>query len=141
MAATRSSLPKSPFFKLVAAGEGIWAAVATDFTAAVGNSAIVDLGGRWLVVDTFMSARAATDLHEVVRSLASMVAKWWSLVVKWGSCWWSRWWSRPATIASSSQAAGFGSCTATVRVRIRGSVVPLSRRPGKGAVQGWTAAN
>ena len=47
MAASRSSLPTSPFFKLVAAGEGIWAAVATDFTAAVGNSAVVDLGGRW----------------------------------------------------------------------------------------------
>jgi glyoxylase-like metal-dependent hydrolase (beta-lactamase superfamily II) len=76
MAATRSSLPKSPFFKLVAAGEGIWAAVATDFTAAVGNSAIVDLGGRWLVVDTFMSARAATDLHEVVRSLAGDQPLW-----------------------------------------------------------------
>jgi glyoxylase-like metal-dependent hydrolase (beta-lactamase superfamily II) len=76
MAATRSSLPKSPFFKLVAAGEGIWAAVATDFTAAVGNSAIVDLGGRWLVVDTFMSARAATDLHEVVRSLAGDEPLW-----------------------------------------------------------------
>ena len=76
MAATRSSLPKSPFFKLVAAGEGIWAAVATDFTAAVGNSAIVDLGGRWLVVDTFMSARAATDLHEAVRSLAGDEPLW-----------------------------------------------------------------
>ena len=76
MAATRSSLPKSPFFKLVAAGEGIWAAVATDFTAAVGNSAIVDLGDRWLVVDTFMSARAATDLHEVVRSLAGDEPLW-----------------------------------------------------------------
>lgn len=46
IAATRSKPPESPFFKLVAAGEGIWAAVATDFTAAVGNSAIVDLGGR-----------------------------------------------------------------------------------------------
>ncbi|MGD0863414.1 MAG: MBL fold metallo-hydrolase [Candidatus Limnocylindrales bacterium] len=76
MAATRSSLPKSPFFKLVGAGEGIWAAVATDFTAAVGNSAIVDLGGRWLVVDTFMSARAATDLHKVVRSLAGDEPLW-----------------------------------------------------------------
>jgi len=76
MAATRSSLPESPFFKLVAAGDGIWAAVATDFAAAVGNSAIVDLGGRWLVVDTFMSARAATDLHEVVRSLAGDEPLW-----------------------------------------------------------------
>ena len=76
MAAPRSSLPTSPFFKLVAAGEGIWAAVATDFTAAVGNSAVVDLGGRWLVVDTFMSARAATDLHEVVRRLAGDEPLW-----------------------------------------------------------------
>ncbi len=76
MAATRSSVPESPFFKLVAAGEGIWAATATDFTAAVGNSAIVDLGGRWLVVDTFMSARAATDLHQVVRSLAGDEPLW-----------------------------------------------------------------
>lgn len=76
MAASRSSLPMSPFFKLVAAGEGIWAAVATDFTAAVGNSAIVDLGGRWLVVDTFMSARAATDLHEAVRRLAGDEPLW-----------------------------------------------------------------
>lgn len=76
MAAVRSSLPESPFFKLVAAGDGIWAAVATDFVAAVGNSAIVDLGGRWLVVDTFMSARAAADLREVVRSLAGDQPLW-----------------------------------------------------------------
>ena len=76
MAASRLSLPTSPFFKLIAAGEGIWAAVATDFTAAVGNSAIVDLGGRWLVVDTFMSACAATDLHEVVRRLAGDEPLW-----------------------------------------------------------------
>jgi cyclase len=76
MTAARSSLPTSPFFKLVAAGEGIWAAVATDFTAAVGNSAIVDLGGRWLVADTFMSAHAATDLHEIVRHLAGGEPLW-----------------------------------------------------------------
>jgi len=76
MAAIRSRPPESPFFKLVAVREGIWAALATDFTAAVGNSSIVDLGGRWLVVDTFMSARAATDLHEVVRSLAGDEPLW-----------------------------------------------------------------
>ena len=76
MAGIRSSPPESPFFKLVAIGEGIWAAVAMDFAAAVGNSALVDLGGRWLVVDTFMSARAARDLHEVVRILAGGEPLW-----------------------------------------------------------------
>lgn len=70
------SLPDSQFFKLVATGEGIWAATATDFIAAVGNAGIVDLGGRWLVVDTFISARAAADLRAAVRTLAGDEPLW-----------------------------------------------------------------
>ena len=76
MAPTRTNPPASPFFRLVEAGDGIWAATAIDFSAAVGNSAVVDLGGRWLVIDTFISARAATDLRGVVRALAADEPVW-----------------------------------------------------------------
>lgn len=76
MAASSSGPPDSQFFKLVACGDGIWAATAADFTAAVGNAAIVDLGGRWLVVDTFITARAARELRAAVRALAGEEPLW-----------------------------------------------------------------
>ena len=75
MAETTSASP-SGFFKLVEAGDRIWAAIATDWTNTVGNASIVDLGGRVLVVDTFMSARAAAELREAARRLTGLEADW-----------------------------------------------------------------
>jgi cyclase len=76
MSPARSKPPKSPYFRLAEAGDGIWAATAADFVAAVGNSAVVDLGGRWLVADTFISARAATDLRAAVEAMAGDEPVW-----------------------------------------------------------------
>jgi cyclase len=70
--------PSSPsgLFKLVEAGDRVWAAIATDWTDAVGNASIVDLGGRVLVVDTFISARAGAELREAARRLTGAEAAW-----------------------------------------------------------------
>ena len=67
---------QSGLFKLVEAGDRIWAAIATDWTDTVGNASIVDLGGRVLVVDTFMSARAAAELREAARRLTGLEPEW-----------------------------------------------------------------
>ncbi len=70
--------PASPsgLFKLVEAGDRVWAAIATDWTDAVGNASIVDLGGRALVVDTFISARAGAELREAARRLTGAEEAW-----------------------------------------------------------------
>ncbi len=70
------ALPKSDYFELAEVGEGIWAAIARDWDWTVGNAAIVDLGGRVLVVDTFISARAATELREAARRLTGRETAW-----------------------------------------------------------------
>jgi cyclase len=72
----RSASTGSEYFELVEAGDGVWAAVAKDWTYAVGNASIVDLGGRALVVDTFMSARAGADLRTAARRLTGLEAGW-----------------------------------------------------------------
>jgi glyoxylase-like metal-dependent hydrolase (beta-lactamase superfamily II) len=71
-----SKLPTSDYYRLAEAGTGIWAAIATDWVAALGNAAIVDLGGRVLIVDTFNSTRAAADLKEAARRLTGIEAAW-----------------------------------------------------------------
>jgi cyclase len=71
-----SGLPRSEYFKVVEAGDRIWAAIATDWVNTVGNATIVDLGGRVLVVDTFISARAAVGLREAARRLTGAEAAW-----------------------------------------------------------------
>jgi glyoxylase-like metal-dependent hydrolase (beta-lactamase superfamily II) len=42
----------------------------------VGNASIVDLGGRVLVVDTFISARAGAELRKAARRLTGAEAAW-----------------------------------------------------------------
>jgi cyclase len=66
----------SGYFKLVEAADRVWAAVATDLPATVGNAAIVDLGGRTLVVDTFITSRAAAELREAARRLTGHETAW-----------------------------------------------------------------
>ena len=56
------------FFELVELAPGVYAAVSDIEGAAVGNAAIIDLGDKTLVIDSFMTAQAARELRsEVVR--------------------------------------------------------------------------
>lgn len=56
-------------FALREVAAGVWEAQA-DFTGlAIGNAAIVDAGGKTIVVDTFMSDTAATELRSVAEEL------------------------------------------------------------------------
>lgn len=69
-----SSSP-SGLFKLVEAGDRVWAAVSLG-EETVGNASIVDLGGRALVVDTFITARAAVELRAAAKRLTGLEAAW-----------------------------------------------------------------
>ena len=60
-------------FELEPVGEGVWASVAVPGRGAVGNAAIVDLGGAALVVDTHFAPGAARDLREAAEELAGPV--------------------------------------------------------------------
>jgi cyclase len=71
-----SSTSPSELFKLVEAGDRVWAAVATDWEETVGNAAVVDLGGRVLVVDTFLTARPAAELRRAALKLTGAEAAW-----------------------------------------------------------------
>ncbi|HEX5630697.1 MAG TPA: MBL fold metallo-hydrolase [Acidimicrobiia bacterium] len=56
------------FFDLIELAPGVHAAVSDIAGPAVGNAAIIDLGDRSLVIDSFMTAQAARELRsEVVR--------------------------------------------------------------------------
>jgi cyclase len=60
-------------FELEPVGEGVWASVALPGRGAVGNAAIVDLGGEALVVDTHFAPAAARDLRVAAEELAGPV--------------------------------------------------------------------
>ena len=49
----------SNHFSLERLADGVFAAIATGSGAAVANAGIIDLGGRTLVFDTFMTSQAA----------------------------------------------------------------------------------
>src|SRR5512143_1947328 len=53
----------SDHFSLHQLTDGVYAAIATDGGAAISNAGIVDLGGRTLVYDTFMTPQAGRDLR------------------------------------------------------------------------------
>jgi cyclase len=59
----------STHFSLQQLAEGIYAAIAEDGGAAVGNSGIIDLGGQIIVFDTFLTPQAASDLRQLVINL------------------------------------------------------------------------
>ncbi|MCJ7725800.1 MAG: MBL fold metallo-hydrolase, partial [Acidimicrobiia bacterium] len=76
------SLPEYPHFTLVEAGPGVYAALAGTTGACISNAAIVDLGDRTLIFDTFQSIRAAEDLRKAAmtptgRSAALSVISHW----------------------------------------------------------------
>lgn len=62
-------LPTSPYFRLEQLGEGVYFAVATPGTGALGNAGIVNLGDETLVFDTLMTAQAARDLRAAAERL------------------------------------------------------------------------
>ena len=61
MTAPQSNLPRSRHFTLEPLAPGIYAAVAGAGGGAMSNAAIVDLGDRTLVFDTFMTPQAAAE--------------------------------------------------------------------------------
>jgi cyclase len=68
-------LPSSVHFELEPVGEGVWASIAQPGRGAVGNAAIVDLGGQALVVDTHFAPAAARDLRRAAEELAGPVRR------------------------------------------------------------------
>jgi cyclase len=66
---TTRPLPVSRHFRLEQLAGGVYAAIATDEGAAISNAGIIDLGGRTLVFDTFMTPVAAKDLRTAAEAL------------------------------------------------------------------------
>ena len=68
---------RSSYFRLEEVAGGVFAAVVTPGVGAMGNAAIVDLGERTLVFDTFLTTPAARELREIAeRSPAARPASW-----------------------------------------------------------------
>jgi len=68
------SLPEYPHFTLVEAGPGVYAALAGDTGACISNTAIIDLGDRTLIFDTFQTVQAAEDLRKASMALTGRSA-------------------------------------------------------------------
>ncbi len=68
MAGTPVPFP-SDHFSIQQLANGIFAAIAVDGGAAVSNAGILDLGGRTLVFDTFLTPQAGRDLRLAAREL------------------------------------------------------------------------
>ena len=66
---TSRPLPTSRHFRLEQLSGGVFAAIATDEGAAVSNSGIIDLGGRTLIFDSFLTPQAAKDLRSAAEAL------------------------------------------------------------------------
>jgi len=64
----------SDHFTIVEAAPGVFELQAGDTGACVGNAAVVDLGDRTVVVDTFMTLEAADDLVDAVAALTGRTA-------------------------------------------------------------------
>lgn len=56
-------------FSLHALTEGVFAAIASNAGAAIGNAGLVELGGQIVVFDTFMTPQAAVDLRRASEEL------------------------------------------------------------------------
>jgi len=68
------SLPEYPHFTLVEAAPGVHGAMAGDTGACISNAAIIDLGDRTLIFDTFQTIQAAEDLREAAMALTGRSA-------------------------------------------------------------------
>lgn len=65
---------ESKYFQLREVADGEYAAIAVSGAGALGNAAIVDLGGATLVVDTTMNLQAARDLADAAERLTGRKA-------------------------------------------------------------------
>jgi cyclase len=66
---TYEVLCRSRYFTLYQVKDGIYAAIVTDGSGALGNAGIIDLGDKTLIFDTFQSPLAASDLKEAAQAL------------------------------------------------------------------------
>ena len=68
------SLPAYPHFTLTDAAPGVHVALAGDTGACISNAAIIDLGDKTLIFDTFQTVTAATDLRDAAMRLTGRSA-------------------------------------------------------------------
>jgi len=61
---------ESEHFSLHELAAGVYAVIASDYGAAIGNSGIIQLDGESIVFDTFMTPRAALDLQRAAEALS-----------------------------------------------------------------------
>jgi cyclase len=61
--------PESKHFRLEQLADGVYAAIHIDGGTAISNAGIVDLGGRTLVYDAFMTPQAAVDLRAAAEAV------------------------------------------------------------------------
>lgn len=66
----------SEHYILEALADGVYAAVARDGGAAIGNAGLVDLGDSTLVVDTFLTPTAAEALRADAQRLTGRIPRW-----------------------------------------------------------------
>lgn len=66
---SRTNPFQSDHFTLHQLAEGVFAAIAKNGGAAIANAGIIDLGGRTLVYDTFLTPQAALDLLVAARQV------------------------------------------------------------------------
>ena len=64
------------YFKIETIADGVFAVLATDMEKALGNAAIIDLGDRTLVLDTFASVEAGNALRDVAHDLTGRLPRW-----------------------------------------------------------------
>ena len=68
------SLPTYPHFQLVETAPGVYTALAGDTGACISNAAIIDLGDKTLIFDTFQTVTAARDLRDAAMRLTGRSA-------------------------------------------------------------------
>ena len=69
MSAFTPRLSTSRHFRLEQLGEGVYLAIATPGSGAMGNAGIIDLGDATLIVDTMLTLAAARDLRAAAETL------------------------------------------------------------------------
>jgi cyclase len=60
---------KSKHFEALELAPGVYAAIASEDGAGIANAGVVDLGGRTLVVDTFLTPQAGRDLRRLAEEV------------------------------------------------------------------------
>ncbi len=69
--AVPSRLPESKHFQIERLADGVYAAVASEQGYASCNAGVIDIGGRTIIFDTFLTPEAARDLLKVAELLTS----------------------------------------------------------------------